>query len=135
MTTKPLLVFDGVCVLCSRILCLVMWADRKAQRLQYATAQSDLGQKMLSQYSYDLDEYETILLISADGDLSVKSDSVIEIAKILGGAWHLLRLLKILPKSWRDKLYDFVAKRRYHWFGKSDYCERIPEKYLNRIIR
>ncbi len=112
-----------------------MWADRKAERLQYATVQSDLGQEMLVKYNYNIHEYETILLISQDGDLSVKSDSVIEIAKTLGGVWHLLCILKILPKSWRDGLYDFIAIRRYRWFGKSDYCQRIPEKYLNRIIR
>lgn len=132
---KPLLVFDGVCVLCSRILRPIMWADLKKQKLSFATAQSDIGQKYLKEHDYDTEDFETVLLIMPDGRLYTKSDTVILIAGILGGLWHILRALKILPKSWRDALYDFVAQRRYKWFGKSDYCERIPPKYLERIIK
>jgi predicted DCC family thiol-disulfide oxidoreductase YuxK len=35
----------------------------------------------------------------------------------------------ILPQFIRDSLYSLVAKNRYRWFGKQDYC-RIPTKDL-----
>ncbi|HPF77772.1 MAG TPA: DCC1-like thiol-disulfide oxidoreductase family protein [Alphaproteobacteria bacterium] len=135
MNARPLLVFDGVCVLCSGVLRLIMRADDKHHKLDYATAQSDLGQQKLAEYDYDLNEYETVLFITPNGEVFEKSDCVFQVCRTLGGIWKGLLIFKILPKSWRDGLYDFVAKRRYHWFGKSDYCERIPEKYLQRIIR
>lgn len=132
---KPLLVFDGVCVLCSRILRPILWADQNKKRLNYATTQSDVGQKYLKEFGYDTETFHTVLLIMPDGTHYIKSDTIAEIARIMGGPWHLLRVLKIFPKSWRNALYDFVAKRRYKWFGKSDYCERIPQKYSDRITK
>lgn len=132
---KPLLVFDGVCVLCSRILRWVLWADRKAQKICYATTQSDIGQEMLKKHDYDTEHFETVLLIMPDGTLHVKSGCVIEVCKILGGFWLLFLPFVILPKSWRDWLYSFVADRRYKWFGKSEYCGLLPEQYRNRIIQ
>lgn len=132
---KPLLVFDGVCVLCARILRPILWADHDKEHLSYATTQSDVGQEYLRKFGYDTENFHTVLLIMPDGSYFIKSDTIAEIAKIIGGPWHLLRVLKILPKSWRDALYDFVAQRRYKWFGKTDYCERIPQKYQDRIIR
>ena len=133
--TQPVLVFDGVCVLCSRILRWVLWADQKKQLIQYATAQSETGQSALKKHGYDPEIFETVMLIMPDGTLHVKLDVAIEVAKILGGAWHTVRILKILPKGWRDAIYDFVATRRYQWFGKSDYCALLPEKYSDRIIK
>lgn len=132
---KPLLVFDGVCNLCAHAIKPILWADQKHQKLFYATAQSDIGQEILAKYNYRLREYETVLLITPEGQLFEKSDVVLQVAKRLGGVWHLLRVFAIVPKSWRDRLYDYVAQRRYRWFGKSDYCERLPPKYLHRIIR
>jgi predicted DCC family thiol-disulfide oxidoreductase YuxK len=132
---KPLLVFDGVCVLCSRILRWVLWADYRKQQINYATAQSGTGQDALKKHGYNTEKFETVLLIMPDGWVFDKSDVPIEVAKILGGFWHAVRVFKILPKSWRDGLYDFVAQRRYRWFGKCDYCAMLPEKYRDRIIR
>ena len=132
---KPLIVFDGVCVLCSRLLRFVLWADRKRKVFQFATTQSEIGQKILSQNGYDTENFETVLFITPEGNIHSKMDCVIEVSKSLGGFWHFWRILKILPKSWRNGLYDFVATRRYKWFGKSEYCQRIPPKYLERIIQ
>lgn len=132
---KPVIIFDGVCVLCSRLLRVLLWADQETKYFQFATTQSDLGQKILLKYNYDRINYETVLLIKEDGTKFEKLECVIEVSKIMGGAWSLLLITLVLPKSWRNKLYDFVASRRYKWFGKSDYCALLPSKYNNRIIQ
>ncbi|MGX1983180.1 DCC1-like thiol-disulfide oxidoreductase family protein [Thermolongibacillus altinsuensis] len=28
----------------------------------------------------------------------------------------------LIPKPLRDRLYDWIAKHRYEWFGKRDSC-------------
>jgi predicted DCC family thiol-disulfide oxidoreductase YuxK len=132
---KPILIFDGVCVLCSRLLRLVLWADQEEQELQFATAQSEIGQRALKELNLNAENFETVLLIYPNSDVHSKMDVVIEIGKILGGIWKALYILKILPRKTRNKLYDFIAARRYKWFGKSEYCTLIPEKYKDRIIR
>ena len=132
---KPVIIFDGVCVLCSRLLKLVLFADRNTQKFNFATAQSDYGQVQLKERGYSTDTFETVLLVTPENKLFTKIDVVIEVSKSLGGFWHILRVLKILPKSWRNSLYDFIATRRYKWFGKSDYCQLIPKHYSDRIIK
>lgn len=124
-----------MCVLCSRLLRMVLFADRKKHQFNFATAQSDIGQEQLKKHGYQAEEFETVLLVTPQGELFTKMDVVTEVSKNLGGLWHILRVFKILPKRWRDGLYDFVATRRYKWFGKSDYCQLIPSKYSDRIIK
>ena len=40
----------------------------------------------------------------------------------LGGPWRIPAALGALPRGIGDRLYDFVARRRYRWFGKQDTC-------------
>lgn len=112
---------------------IVLWADRHQQKFNFATTQSELGQKKLEHNSLDTVNFNTILLITSDGEGLQKLEAVLYIAKILSGPWKILYFFRIFPMPIRDKLYDFVGKNRYKWFGKSDYCKHIPYKYLKRI--
>lgn len=44
--------------------------------------------------------------------------------------YSALSSLLIVPSPLRDAVYDFVAKRRYKWFGKSTDCLVLKEKEL-----
>ncbi len=132
---RPVLIFDGICVLCSYLVRFVLWADAKKQYLDLATAQSEIGQTELSKRHLNSEDFDTVLLIFPNGSDAIKMDCVIEVGKILGGVWKLLYIFKIMPRKMRNALYDFVAQRRYKWFGKTPYCALIPEKYKDRIIQ
>ena len=28
----------------------------------------------------------------------------------------------LLPRTWRDALYRFIARNRYRWFGRQESC-------------
>lgn len=132
---KPLIIFDGVCVLCSWAMRLLLFADRNKQIFDFATTQSDLGKRILSENNFSTDDFETVLLVTSEGKIHTKMNVVLESATRLGGVWNALYIFKVLPQKQRDALYDFVATRRYKWFGKNEYCKRIPPQYLNRIIQ
>ena len=70
----------------------------------------------------------------ADGKAFVKSDAYIEVARRLGGIWALITLMRFVPKAIRDPLYDWKARNRYNWFGKTDYCKLLPHKFDALII-
>jgi predicted DCC family thiol-disulfide oxidoreductase YuxK len=59
-----------------------------------------------------------------------RSEAVLEIFKVLGGIWRLMLPLKYLPLAWRDKLYNFVARNRYRWFGRRNQCTIVGEETL-----
>ncbi|KAL0305025.1 UNVERIFIED_CONTAM: putative protein YuxK [Sesamum angustifolium] len=49
--------------------------------------------------------------------------------------YSALSALMIFPAPLRDAVYDYVAKRRYEWFGKDDDCLVLKEKeLLDRFI-
>ena len=55
-------------------------------------------------------------------DLKRQSEAAIALAEALPGVWSAGRHLDILPDELRDKVYNFIAERRYSWFGKYGKC-------------
>ncbi|MBI2255820.1 MAG: DUF393 domain-containing protein [Proteobacteria bacterium] len=124
---RPLIIFDGVCALCSGFVRLVLRHDPRGQ-FRFAPAQSALGTALYRHYGLDSENWESNLLI-ADGQLSLRSEAAIGIISRFGGLWRLLRVLRVLPRSWRDGLYDVIAANRYRWFGQHAYCA-VPDPAL-----
>ena len=60
--------------------------------------------------------------------------AAIEIVSRFGGAWSLIRWLRVIPRSWRDRLYDLIAGNRYRWFGRHDYCAMPDPKLADRFL-
>lgn len=129
---KVLVVFDGVCVLCSGFAKFILKRDRDfAFRL--ATAQSPLGQALYRHYGLDTREFETNLVI-ADGRPNAKLDSVAAVGLRLGGFWRSLALLRLIPRPIGDWLYDRIARNRYALFGRTDSCMMPPPEWRERFI-
>ncbi|EMA59792.1 thiol-disulfide oxidoreductase DCC family protein [Halorubrum kocurii] len=125
MPTEPpddesIILFDGVCNLCSGFVQFVLPRDEEG-KYRFASLQSDAGQALLAEHDLPSDELESVVLIE-DGESYVKSSAIIQIAAGLGGAYRLLSPFRYVPRSVRDRVYDFVADNRYRWFGKKDRC-------------
>ena len=129
---RPLIVFDGVCVLCTGFARFILSHDRKQQFL-LTTAQAELGQALFRHYNLDPVNFETNLLI-VEGLAFGKLKGFAEIMTLLGGPWRLLSVLKYIPKSPGDWIYDHIAQNRYQLFGRHENC-MIPEhEWRTRII-
>lgn len=130
---KQILLFDGVCNLCDTTVQFVLQRDKKEIFL-FAPLQSPIAKKLLvAEPNYITGLYSIVLI--KNGVIFDESTAVLYLVKELAGAWPLLYYLFIWwPKPIRDALYRFVAKRRYRWFGKRDFC-RIPDKaYQDRFL-
>jgi predicted DCC family thiol-disulfide oxidoreductase YuxK len=119
----PVIIFDDRCRLCNRWVDLIMRADRK-RRFRFASLSADFGHEVMSQAAA-ADRVDSVILL-ADKSIHIKSDAIIRIAQVLGGVWVFANILRVFPRSWRDAAYDFVARRRYRWFGRNEQC-RIPK--------
>ncbi|MDZ5811163.1 thiol-disulfide oxidoreductase DCC family protein [Halorubrum sp. AD140] len=116
----PVILFDGVCNLCSGFVQFVLPRDTE-EKYRFASLQSDVGKELLAEHDLPSDELESVVLIE-DGESYVKSSAIIQIATGLGGFYRLLSPFRYVPRSIRDRIYDFVADHRYRWFGKKDQC-------------
>jgi len=129
----PLIVFDGVCVLCSRFARFVARRDR-ASRFKFVAAQSPLGQALMRHYNLDTVDLETNLLI-ADGRASAKLEAVAGVLEHLGEPWRLAaRFMLRFPRPLRDWLYDRVARNRYRLFGRYDACVVPGPEWRERML-
>lgn len=120
----PLVVFDGFCSLCTWSIRFIVRNDR-TRALRFTTAQSSLGVRLLEANGISSIDPETFILIS-DGRVFQKSDAAIKLAARLG-PWRVLGFLGLLPRPIRDRLYLFVARNRYKWFGRQQACY-VPTK-------
>ena len=77
---KALIVFDGVCVLCSRLVQFAIDRDPDAQ-FRLCTVQSDVGRALFRHYGLDTETYETNLVL-VDGRAYGKLDSVAIVGRI-----------------------------------------------------
>ena len=76
---------------------------------------------MFKEYGLDQPDFDSVVLIH-EQRVYVKSEAVLQIFKLLGGLIQGLFILRIFPRSFRDSIYDWVARNRYQWFGKREFC-------------
>jgi predicted DCC family thiol-disulfide oxidoreductase YuxK len=114
--------FDGVCNLCSASVRFIAARDRDAF-FRFASIQSDVAKELLREHGVAIAEGDprSIVLIE-DGRVLEGSTAALRIARHLNGIWKLGWVLLVVPRFLRDAVYDFIAKRRYRWFGKKDVC-------------
>jgi len=123
-TQRPIIFFDGICHLCNGFVDKVIQLDRKAQ-FQFAPLQGETAKKTLT--SEELQQLETVVLLESTKKYH-RSEAVLRILTRLGGPYRLFALGYLLPAFLRDALYSWVAKNRYSWFGKREFC-RLPEPH------
>lgn len=116
----PIVVFDGVCRLCSAWVQFLLKHDRTG-RIRFAPMQSASGRSLLQQHGLDADDPLSFLWVES-GQGYRDSDAILRIVEGFGGAWRLLRAMRLVPRPLRDAGYRLVARNRYRWFGRRDAC-------------
>jgi predicted DCC family thiol-disulfide oxidoreductase YuxK len=76
---------------------------------------------------------ESYLLV-ADGRAYTASCGYIEVCRILGGWWRIFLIAAVIPERMRDWFYAFIARNRYRWFGKADYCALLTQEQRRRLL-
>jgi predicted DCC family thiol-disulfide oxidoreductase YuxK len=129
---NPIVLFDGVCNLCSFWVRFAIARD-PAARLRFASVQSDLGQEFLRRRNLPTDVFESFYLIE-DGQVYEKSTAFLRMVRHLRRPWPLLRAARVLPRPLRDWLYDRVARNRYRLFGRRDRCLVPSPEIAGRFV-
>jgi predicted DCC family thiol-disulfide oxidoreductase YuxK len=118
----PVIVFDGVCVLCNGWVRFLLKHDRVG-RYRFAAMQSEAGRALLAGHGLDPDDPASFLLV--DGAQAwTDSDAIRRVLTGLGGLWRLAGVIAVVPRVVRDPLYRWIARNRYRLFGTTE-C-RVP---------
>jgi predicted DCC family thiol-disulfide oxidoreductase YuxK len=117
---RPVVLFDGVCNLCSGSVQFIIKRD-PTNAFQFASLQSAYGQQEINRLGIRDLNLQSIILVDRD-TFFTRSNAALEIARKLRGAWPLLYAFKIVPRFIRDIIYNWIARNRYRFFGKKDAC-------------
>ena len=127
-TESPVVLFDGVCNICNSAIQFILRHDKR-KVFSFSSLQSDFGKQFMADSGLS-DHFPDSVILYENGQVFTRSDALIRIAEILGGFYRLVVVLRIIPRSFRDTLYNFVASHRYRWFGKRESCI-IPDPGLS----
>lgn len=124
--------FDGVCNLCNSSVQFVLLRD-SANYFQFASLQSDYGQKVLQENNLPIDDFNSFLLIE-NNKLYTQSTAALRVAGKLDGWWKLMYVFIVVPPFIRNFVYNFIAKNRYRWFGKKDECMMPRPEWKQKFL-
>jgi predicted DCC family thiol-disulfide oxidoreductase YuxK len=123
--SSPVIVFDGVCVLCSRWVDFILRHDRVGQ-FRLAAMQGTQGRALLLAHGLSPDDPASFLLVQ-DGQGFSDTEAIARVLGQLGGRWrYASTILRAVPRGLRDPAYRWVATHRYQLFGRRPQC-RLPE--------
>ena len=115
-----LMLFDGVCNLCSGSVALAIRMDKK-QALRFTPLQSPFGNMLAVRYGLSLENPDSFIFFD-NGQALQGSDALIALARRLGHPWSFVTVCHVLPRRWRDAAYHLLARNRYRLMGKRDSC-------------
>lgn len=127
-----LMVFDGVCNLCSGVVQLVLRLDRQGA-IRFTPLQSPFGQVLAAAHGLDLANPDSFLVFEGGRALEA-SDAVLAIAARLPAPVSWLRGLRVIPRAWRDPVYRWLARHRYRLLGRRADCMVPTAAQRDRFI-
>jgi predicted DCC family thiol-disulfide oxidoreductase YuxK len=129
---RPIIIFDGHCVLCSGWANFVLRHDHLG-KYRLLAAQSRLGRALYLHWGLDPVNYQTNVLL-ADGIAWLKSEGSIRMLAGLGFPWCVAAGCRVLPLKIRDRLYELVARNRFRLFGRRKTCYVPTSEFRDRFL-
>ena len=134
----PILLYDGVCGLCNRLVQFVLRSDPDGI-FRFASLQSPFAARILARHGANAADLDTVYLILNHNEpaesLLARSDAVLFILQQIGGTWRTTELLlRAIPRPIREWAYRLVAQNRYRIFGRYDSCPLPTEDTRTRFL-
>jgi len=132
-----LVLYDGVCGLCSRLVQFVLRHDR-GRVFSFASLQSEVGRATVKRSGGNPAELTSLYVIAEYrtevGRVFTRSDAALFVAAALGWPWRAAQLTRLVPRRVRDLAYDAMARNRYRVFGRDDRCLVPRPEFRSRFI-
>jgi len=125
------ILYDGVCVFCSRWIRFVASRDT-SRRFRFTAIQSGYGTRLAQAFGINPDDPDTNAVVHG-GVAYFKSDGALTVLSNLPG-WGWVRALRFVPKPLRDAVYNLVARNRYRIFGKYEECFIPDAGFRDRVM-
>jgi len=120
---RPVVLFDGVCVICNAGVDFLMRRDPRGV-IRFAAMQSEAGRRLGHLHDLPIEDLDSFYVVDGTSVFD-RSSAALHLARYLGWPWRLALAFGIVPRRLRDGAYDVLARNRYRWFGRRQTC-RLP---------
>ncbi|NBU91612.1 MAG: DUF393 domain-containing protein [Flavobacteriia bacterium] len=128
LSNSPILFYDGDCPLCNRVVTFIL-NHEKDSKILFSALDTATANEFLGKHPLYKREEDTVYFFDGN-QLYSKSTAVLKLLSFLKGYLFVLRLGWFLPRSMRDSVYDFVAKRRKRIFKECKVDPRLTGRSL-----
>ena len=129
----PILLFGGVCNLCNGVTRFVIRNVPPPGKFHFAALQSERGQQLLREYGLPAEALDTLVMIEGPRTY-LRSSAALRVLRGLGLPWSILYVLTLVPRPFRDAVYDWVARHRPGWFGRQEAREAPRNDIQSRFL-
>ena len=126
-----IILYDGVCVLCSGWVRFVAKRDIE-RRFRFTPISSAYGRGLAEVLGIDPDDPDTNAVV-LDGQALRRSDAALTVVSTLRG-WGWVRALRLVPRPIRDAVYTLIPRNRYRIFGKHAVCDLGGPSLAGRVV-
>ncbi len=132
---KKIILFDGLCNLCDASVQFIIKRDTN-DVFRFVSLQSNLGQQIVQHLEINTQEVDSIVLYNPEKKTYLnKSEAVFEIIKSSGGIFYCLLIFRLIPIAITNKIYDFIARNRYKWFGEKKSCLVPTKEFESKFLK
>ena len=127
---RNIVFYDGDCGFCNRTVQFILKFERQSE-LFFAPLQSEFAIDFFKRNNSPEPDLSTFYFYS-DYLLLSKSTAVLAILPFLKVPFLIFNIARIIPICQRDKIYDFIAKRRKKL--SSEFCILLTENQKTRFL-
>jgi predicted DCC family thiol-disulfide oxidoreductase YuxK len=132
-----LVLYDGVCGLCSRVVQFLLRHDHRAV-FNFASLQSATGKAIVARSGGNPEELTSFYVLAdfrtPEARVFIRSAAALFVVGELGWPWKLMRVAGLLPTVLLDRMYDVVARTRYRVFGRHEQCLMPRPEFRSRFV-
>jgi predicted DCC family thiol-disulfide oxidoreductase YuxK len=131
--TRPIIVFDGMCVLCASGVQWMLKHDPNGDT-RFAVVQDRLAKALYRHYGLDADAFDTFMVLK-DGLPYTRWAGALAAARTMPQPWQALGVAgRIVPDVIGDRIYDWIQRNRLKWFGERETCRRPEPAEISRFL-
>jgi predicted DCC family thiol-disulfide oxidoreductase YuxK len=138
-TNGALLLFDGTCGFCAGSVQFVLRHEVRDRSLRFASLQSATGARIRAAHP-ELSSIDSVIWYepAVNGGreiVLVRSNAVLHVLGYLGGVWSALGMVaRVIPRAFRDRAYDFIARHRHRLVRSGQVCVLPAPDQRERFI-
>lgn len=128
----PVVLIDGECLFCNRAARFVIRRDRSGT-FRFAALGSPAAERLLAARGLPPPPPGTFVLVDRH-EAFYRSDAALRVLGLLPAPWKYGAVLRVIPRAFRDLAYSFVARVRYHLFGRIASCSLLAPEERRRFL-